>query len=253
MAPIGSEYGRALEGFYRYVYEPWLGGPLNQSAITTPWSSPIEWNKDVPKGKKATLFCAGKTDFLSPLTDAAWRKDLLKVAAATPNLEWHFATDYPENLGSQLYEPALNGSFLVTRLGGNSPAERLFHLFHASISKRILIIDTGILNTTALLQQQTLSSICTKAYEQWHAIYIGNNAARAAKLNLKEAELVQLAHSFKFGAPRAKALAERGAIALLDAVVLVIHNPTRETLALDAPLRADCAHFSVPYYVTYAE
>lgn len=57
------------------------------------WQQPIKWNAEAEaQGVRYRVFCASLADVFDNEADPAWRSDLFKLIAATPNLDWLLLT-----------------------------------------------------------------------------------------------------------------------------------------------------------------
>ena len=68
------------------------------------WRKPLAWNRKAEQeGRRYKVFCASLADVFEDNAQVAqWREELIRLIAATPNLDWLLLTKRPENV-----EPAL--------------------------------------------------------------------------------------------------------------------------------------------------
>lgn len=67
------------------------------------WAKPIKWNREAAaSGARPRVFCASLADVFDNAVDPAWREDLWRLIAATPNLDWLLLTKRPSNIGKML-------------------------------------------------------------------------------------------------------------------------------------------------------
>ena len=67
------------------------------------WAKPIKWNREAAaSGIRPRVFCASLADVFDNAVDPAWREDLWRLIAATPNLDWLLLTKRPSNIGKML-------------------------------------------------------------------------------------------------------------------------------------------------------
>lgn len=64
------------------------------------WRKPVAWNKRLEgTGKRERVFCASLADVFEDRPEInEWRKDLIELIEATPNLDWLLLTKRPENI-----------------------------------------------------------------------------------------------------------------------------------------------------------
>jgi len=64
------------------------------------WRQPLKWQREVAaSGVRGRVFCASLADVFEDRHDlVAWRDDLFRLIAATPNLDWLLLTKRPENI-----------------------------------------------------------------------------------------------------------------------------------------------------------
>jgi len=61
------------------------------------WREPVKWDKAcADKGIRKRVFCSSLSDWLDPEVPVEWLADLLRLIAATPNLDWLLLTKRPE-------------------------------------------------------------------------------------------------------------------------------------------------------------
>ncbi len=84
-------------------------GPAGKRVRTSKdnWRKPIQWNKWAKeKGIRYRVFCASLADVFEDKPDQPemddWRADLMRIIAATPNLDWLLLTKRPENVVSKV-------------------------------------------------------------------------------------------------------------------------------------------------------
>ncbi|MDP1530279.1 MAG: phage Gp37/Gp68 family protein [Rhodoferax sp.] len=64
---------------------------------TKTWGDPVRWNKQADvffaeHGRRQRVFCASLADVFDNEVDPAWRADLFRLIAETPNLDWLLLT-----------------------------------------------------------------------------------------------------------------------------------------------------------------
>lgn len=84
-------YAAAQDKFRRWTPEGW-GGPRRRTSAAN-WALPMRWNAQAKAfkaqhGRRQRVFCASLADVFDNAVDPAWRVDLFKLIAATPNLDW---------------------------------------------------------------------------------------------------------------------------------------------------------------------
>jgi protein gp37 len=60
---------------------------------TANWTGPVRWDREAAAaGKRARVFCASLADVFDNVVPPAWRVDLFRLIAETPNLDWLLLT-----------------------------------------------------------------------------------------------------------------------------------------------------------------
>jgi protein gp37 len=84
-------------------------GPRGARVRTKPanWAKPMAWNRRhdeffAQHGRRQRVFCASLADVFDNQVDPAWRADLLKLIAQTPNLDWLLLTKRIGNVTDML-------------------------------------------------------------------------------------------------------------------------------------------------------
>lgn len=103
---MDKRYGRVSWG-QRKTDEtaPSVGTRVRTSAAY--WRQPITWNKhyatfQAQHGHRQRVFCASLSDVFDNQVPVAWRLDLWRLIAATPELDWLLLTKRPENIEKML-------------------------------------------------------------------------------------------------------------------------------------------------------
>jgi protein gp37 len=73
----------------RYGRVRWGTGEPRVRTAPSNWAKPRKWNRETPG---AFVFCASLADVFDNEVDPAWRADLFKLIAETPNLVWLLLT-----------------------------------------------------------------------------------------------------------------------------------------------------------------
>lgn len=82
----------------RYGWTEW--GPHGERKRTSEanWRRPLKWARDARSWhRRPRVFCASLADWLDNQVPTAWRGDLGRLIAATPELDWLLLTKRPEN------------------------------------------------------------------------------------------------------------------------------------------------------------
>lgn len=68
------------------------------------WKKPLQWNKQAAaEGRRYKVFCASLADVFEDRPELVeWRRDLLNLILATPNLDWLLLTKRPQNIKPML-------------------------------------------------------------------------------------------------------------------------------------------------------
>ncbi|WP_017758196.1 phage Gp37/Gp68 family protein [Pseudacidovorax intermedius] len=85
----------AEEGSKRAGAKVGKWGPGMPRVRTTPanWAKPIKWDAQAKaEGRRFRVFCASLADVFDNEVDPAWRRNLFKLIAETPNLDWLLLT-----------------------------------------------------------------------------------------------------------------------------------------------------------------
>lgn len=75
----------------------WGPGAPRRRTSASNWALPMRWNAQAEAfmaqhGRRQRVFCASLADVFDNAVDPAWRVDLFKLIAATPNLDWLLLT-----------------------------------------------------------------------------------------------------------------------------------------------------------------
>lgn len=86
----------------RYGRVEWGAGKLR--VRTKSWAAPRKWNRwsETTDGTKPFVFCASLADVFDNEVEPAWRADLFKLIAETPNLVWLLLTKRIGNVGKMV-------------------------------------------------------------------------------------------------------------------------------------------------------
>ncbi|MCA7889097.1 phage Gp37/Gp68 family protein [Burkholderia contaminans] len=88
------------------------GNPRHRTAGST-WNKPKRWNAQhaeffAKHGRRQRVFCASLSDVFDNAVDSAWRADLFRLIADTPNLDWLLLTKRIGNVAAMLREIGLD-------------------------------------------------------------------------------------------------------------------------------------------------
>jgi protein gp37 len=78
----------------RHVVEWGEGRPRHRTSLSY-WKEPLKWNREPFVGRQR-VFCASLADWLDQEVPEDWRRDLLSLIVATPNLDWLLLTKRPQ-------------------------------------------------------------------------------------------------------------------------------------------------------------
>ena len=71
----------------------WGSGQPRRRTSDANWRMPLKWNREAERtGVRPRVFCASLADVFDNEVDPAWRADLFKLIADTPNLDWLLLT-----------------------------------------------------------------------------------------------------------------------------------------------------------------
>ncbi|MDN7525180.1 MULTISPECIES: phage Gp37/Gp68 family protein [Burkholderia] len=88
----------------------WGAGALRRRTSPANWRKPLQWNRDgtfyAIHGRRQRVFCASLADVFDNAVDPAWRADLFRLIADTPNLDWLLLTKRIGNVMSMVSEAA---------------------------------------------------------------------------------------------------------------------------------------------------
>lgn len=89
------------------VFGSWVPGEPRRRTSPTYWKQPLAWNrKAAALRRRARVFCASMADVFDNQVDPAWRDDLWRLIAATPDLDWLLLTKRPQLIAKMLPDPA---------------------------------------------------------------------------------------------------------------------------------------------------
>jgi len=96
-ALMDGRYGRARWG---------AGEPRSRTADST-WKTPRKWDRAAAlAGVRPFVFCSSLADVFDNEVDPAWRADLFRLIAETPNLVWLLLTKRVGNVLKMTYQAA---------------------------------------------------------------------------------------------------------------------------------------------------
>jgi protein gp37 len=85
----------------------WGAGQPRVRTSASNWHQPVKWNAEAAAaGRRARVFCASLADVFDSEVPSEWRRDLLRLIAATQNLDWLLLTKRIGNAGPMLAEAA---------------------------------------------------------------------------------------------------------------------------------------------------
>ncbi|KVE11203.1 phage Gp37/Gp68 family protein [Burkholderia vietnamiensis] len=88
----------------------WGPGAPRRRTSAANWRKPLQWNRDgtfyAIHGRRQRVFCASLSDVFDNAVDPAWRTDLFRLIADTPNLDWLLLTKRIGNVMSMVSEAA---------------------------------------------------------------------------------------------------------------------------------------------------
>lgn len=94
----------------------WGAGKPRQRTTGANWRQPLRWNAEAERtGTRSRVFCASLADVFDNEVDPAWRADLFRLVAATPNLDWLLLTKRIGNVMNMV-----NGVAGLSRLGSHA-------------------------------------------------------------------------------------------------------------------------------------
>lgn len=81
------------------------GAPRRRTSLAN-WRKPLQWNRDgtfyAKHGRRQRVFCASLADVFDNAVDLLWRRDLFRLIAETPNLDWLLLTKRIGNVPTML-------------------------------------------------------------------------------------------------------------------------------------------------------
>ena len=84
----------------------WGPGAPRRRTSTANWRKPLQWNRDgafhAQHGRRQRVFCASLADVFDNAVDLLWRRDLFRLIADTPNLDWLLLTKRIGNVPTML-------------------------------------------------------------------------------------------------------------------------------------------------------
>ncbi len=85
----------------------WGSGQPRRRTSDANWRMPLKWNREAERtGVRPRVFCASLADVFDNEVDPAWRADLFKLIADTPNLNWLLLTKRVGNVMKMANEVA---------------------------------------------------------------------------------------------------------------------------------------------------
>lgn len=77
----------------RHKWAEWGAGNDRKRTSASNWRQPITWDRKAKAaGEQRFVFCASLADVFDNEVDELWRRDLMKLIEATPNLTWLLLT-----------------------------------------------------------------------------------------------------------------------------------------------------------------
>ncbi|AQG98309.1 hypothetical protein A9R05_05340 [Burkholderia sp. KK1] len=84
----------------------WGPGAPRRRTSPANWRKPLQWNRDgtfyAQHGRRQRVFCASLADVFDNEVDLLWRRDLFRLIADTPNLDWLLLTKRIGNVTTML-------------------------------------------------------------------------------------------------------------------------------------------------------
>ncbi|AIT21976.1 phage Gp37/Gp68 family protein [Burkholderia thailandensis E254] len=84
----------------------WGAGAPRRRTSAANWRKPLQWNRDgtfyAIHGRRRRVFCASLADVFDNEVDLLWRRDLFRLIADTPNLDWLLLTKRIGNVPTML-------------------------------------------------------------------------------------------------------------------------------------------------------
>ncbi|NVI06386.1 phage Gp37/Gp68 family protein [Paraburkholderia youngii] len=85
----------------------WGPGAPRRRTSAANWRKPLAWNAAHPEfsaahGRRQRVFCASLADVFDNAVDLLWRRDLFRLIADTPNLDWLLLTKRIGNVSTML-------------------------------------------------------------------------------------------------------------------------------------------------------
>jgi protein gp37 len=84
----------------------WGPGAPRRRTSAANWRKPLQWNRDgtfyALHGRRQRVFCASLADVFDNAVDLLWRRDLFRLIADTPNLDWLLLTKRISNVPTML-------------------------------------------------------------------------------------------------------------------------------------------------------
>lgn len=100
-------YAETLSHRNPKVLGEWGKGKPRIKASAAMWREPLKWNREAEKtGIRPRVFSASLSDWLDDEVPIEWLAELLKLIAATPNLNWLLLSKRPENWERRLESAA---------------------------------------------------------------------------------------------------------------------------------------------------
>jgi protein gp37 len=99
----------------------WGPGAPRRRTSEANWRQPVKWNAQAEReGRRFRVFCASLADVFDNEVDPAWRADLFRLIAATPNLDWLLLTKRIGNAWPMMLEVSKRCH------GGEQPLENVW-------------------------------------------------------------------------------------------------------------------------------
>lgn len=88
----------------------WGPGAPRRRTSKANWAKPIKWNREAEaKGIRYRVFCASLADVFDNEVPQEWRRDLFRLIALTPNLDWLLLTKRIGNVTKMVSDIADHG------------------------------------------------------------------------------------------------------------------------------------------------
>ena len=116
-------YAEKQNRFFRWARGGWGPGRPRHRTTASYWKYALAWNSDAAEnGERPRVFCGSLMDWLDHEVPAEWRRDLLDLIGATPNLDWQLLTKRPQLWRRLVGEAADAGCAIAARwLQGDAP------------------------------------------------------------------------------------------------------------------------------------